>query len=414
MEFMKKQRLTILIGAGAVVEASGISTSSITDELLKSDKLHKNSKALFNKIYSDLCINNSKWENYTPNFEDIFHGLEILSGLYTQDSAVPEFKPIYKYFTNLKEDYQMFNPYGNHSNDITLGMAFSDLLKIIVDSVKSYSNKPVADWYENFFLNLSEHYNLDIFNLNYDNWFEKIFKNFNDGFRDSKDNGTYIEFNPAVAVNLTKYKININHLHGQIDFSFVNNPEIAKNDFDDDFYTIYKLKNTNDKEQNRCIEGASENTQGGEHLRQTTIITGKNKTEKIAIPPFDTYRTNLQRCIIKNPNLLIIGYGFADYYVNNALKQFNKVHKENKRVNIIDFANETEWENRRFLRDQISEPTFRTLYGIFKDKTVETMLSRHFKSPQIFNKGMNRLYLRGFKHAVENNIDEIILSYTRQ
>ena len=105
---------------------------------------------------------------------------------------------------------------------------------------------------------------------------------------------------------------------------------------DDDFYTIYKLKNDINDTPMRYQEGNFENTQNGEHLKQTTIITGKNKTEKIAISPFDTYRANLQKCLIQNPNLLIIGYGFADYYINNVLKQFNKVHK-NSSGNITYF-----------------------------------------------------------------------------
>lgn len=411
-----KERLTILVGAGAVVEISKISTSSITTEILSSNKIHTSSKTLFSKIYSDLLINNQKWDNYTPNFEDIFHGLEILAGLFTIDNAAPEFKPIYKYFTTIKDDYQQFDPYKNYPPkiDTTLGLAFSDLLKIITDNIESYSTLPVTDWYQNFFLDLGNHYNLDIFNLNYDNLFEKIFKDYNDGFKNSKDNGTYIEFNPHLAMDTTSHAVNINHLHGQIDFTFINNPEIAKRDFDDDnFYTIYKLKKDVKNGHIRYAEGNFENTQNGEHLKQTTIITGKNKTEKIAIPPFDTYRANLQKCIIQNPNLLIIGYGFADYYVNNILKQFNKIHKENKRVNIIDFANETDWNDKIHTKEQISETKFRTLYGIFKDENVETMLKEEFTSPQLFNNDLNRLYLRGFKNATENNIGEIIDSYRR-
>lgn len=407
-------RLTVLIGAGAVVEISKVSTNSITTELLSSNKIHTSSKALFSKIYSDLLTNNQGWHNYTPNFEDIFHGLEILAGLYTLDNVAPEFKPIYKYFTTLNQDYQQFNTYKNYPNkvDITLSLAFSDLLSIITNSIESYSNQPATNWYQNFFLNLSEHYELDIFNLNYDNLFEKMFKEYNDGFEGSKNNGTYIEFDPKIAMDIVSHNININHLHGQIDFTFINNPQIAKDDFDDDdFYTIYKLKNDINNMPMRYQEGNYENTQNGEHLKQTTIITGKNKTEKIAIPPFDTYRANLQKCLIQNPNLLIIGYGFADYYVNNILKQFNKVHKNNKRVNIIDFVNENEWNDNIHTREQISELKFRTLYGIFKDKTVETMLNNEFASPQIFNEGINHLYLRGFKNAAENNLEDIINSY---
>ena len=411
-----RERLTILVGAGAVVEISKVSTNSITTKLLSSNKIHTSSTALFNKIYSDLLKNNQKWDYYTPNFEDIFHGLEILSGLFTQDNASPEFKPIYKYFTSIKDEYQQFDPYKIYppKMDITLSLAFSDLLEIITDSIESYSTLPVADWYQNFFLNLSNHYNLDIFNLNYDNLFEKIFENYNDGFENSKDNSTYIEFNPNLAMDTTSHTININHLHGQIDFTFINAPEIAKRDFDDDnFYTIYKLKKDVKNEHKRDTEGHFENTQNGEHLKQTTIITGKNKTEKIAIPPFDTYRANLQKCLIQNSNLLIIGYGFADYYVNNILNQFNKIHKENTRVNIIDFEDETAWKDLKFAPFKPNSNRWATIYNLFKDSSFESIFRKDYTSPQLFNNDINKLWLRGFKDVAENHLSEIIETYSR-
>ena len=300
---MQKQRLTVLVGAGAVVEVSNVSTATITSKLLTSGNIYNDSKALYSKIYADLLNSNDnkRFSDYTPNFEDIFHGLEILGTLYTRDDAAPEFKSIYKIFTNLKEDYEQFRPIGaSGKSNLTLGLAISDLLKVITESVESYSNKPPEPWYNEFFLNLSRKYNLDIFNLNYDTWFETIFKNkFNDGFIDSNPKSNYLEFNPQRALNIKDYKININHLHGQLDFSFINN-ETANAEFDDDqFYTIYKVKEHNNSYIHR--DGSSfQNTQSGEHLKNTTIITGKYKTEKIAISPFDTYRANFQNCIMNN------------------------------------------------------------------------------------------------------------------
>lgn len=79
----------------------------------------------------------------------------------------------------------------------------------------------------------------------------------------------------------------------------------------------------------------------------------------------------------------------------------------------FDFANETGWNDKIHTKEQISETKFRTLYGIFKDENVETMLKEEFTSPQLFNNDLNRLYLRGFKNATENNFGEIIDSYRR-
>lgn len=407
-------RLTILVGAGAMVEVSSVSTSSITNELLSSNKINTSSIELFSKIYSDLLISNTKWSNYKPNFEDIFHGLEILDTLYTRDDAAPEFKPIHKIFTNLNDDYKQFKPFNNLGQpNSTLSLAISDLLKTIADNIEIYSKNPVETWYQEFFINLSEKYNLDIFNLNYDTWFETIFKNnYNDGFINSNTNSDYLEFSPREALNVNKHEININHLHGQLDFTFIN-PATAKKDFNDDnFYTIYKVKNRNNTSINR-VGSSFQNTQGGEHLKNTTIITGKYKTEKIALSPFDTYRANFQNCIMNNSNLLIIGYGFADYYINNVLNQFYKVHKDNINVNVIDFADEDKWNKsvKNFNLNIISETKIRTLCGIFGDNTLGDMLKQNFVSPQKFNGGIKHLYLRGFQDAAKNNVANIINSY---
>ena len=94
---MQKQRLTVLVGAGAVVEVSNVSTATITSKLLTSGNIYNDSKALYSKIYADLLNSNDnkRFSDYTPNFEDICHGLEILGTLYTRDDAAPEFKSIF-------------------------------------------------------------------------------------------------------------------------------------------------------------------------------------------------------------------------------------------------------------------------------------------------------------------------------
>lgn len=407
-----KERLTIIIGAGAVIDASGVSTNSITQQLLVSDKIRTSSRTLYSNIHSDLLELNAKWDIYVPNFEDIFHGLEILSSMFTKDNAAPEYKTIYKIFTNLKEKYDQYNPYKNdNKNDIKLSLAIEDLLANLTNTIKSYSDKEVAKWYKEFFMELNKKFSLDIFNLNYDTWFEKIFLKYNDGFVDSNQNSDYLSFSPSKAINLDN-DININHLHGQIDFSYVN-PKVAQNEFNDsEVYTIYKVKNPQ-KTKAQYHASSFQNTQEGEHLVNTTIITGKKKTEKIAFPPFDTYRANLQRCLIRNSNLLIIGYGFGDFYVNNVLQQFNKVHTENKRVNIISYANESDWNKGRWDKTQISNEQFKTMYGIFNDDSIGKILKSEFVPHITFNNGQNHLYLNGFKNTAENNLEQILQVYKR-
>ena len=55
----------------------------------------------------------------------------------------------------------------------------------------------------------------------------------------------------------------------------------------------------------------------------------------------------------------------------------------------------------------------KTIYGIFLDQNVDSMRSKRFVSPQLFNNEVNHLYLRGFNNAATNNIKEIIQTYER-
>lgn len=72
------------------IEPAGVSTETITNDILNSQAINSESRDLFNKIYSDLKNANLPKYSYKPNFEDIFHALEILNGLYMPDVVAPE------------------------------------------------------------------------------------------------------------------------------------------------------------------------------------------------------------------------------------------------------------------------------------------------------------------------------------
>lgn len=116
---------------------------------------------------------------------------------------------------------------------------------------------------------------------------------------------------------------------------------------------------------------------------------------------------------IANKNLLIIGYGFTDLYINKILKQFHKVHKDNKRVNIIDFEKETQWKSLKFEPLKTNSSRWNTIYNIYKDSNFLEMFNNDYNSPQYFNNGKNKFWLRGFKDVAENHLSEKIETYSR-
>lgn len=418
---MTKKKLTILIGAGAVIEPSielgkRVDTNTITSEILKSAP--NKSKKLLKTIYKDLCSGNKKYPEYKPTFEDLLHSLEILQGLYTKDISAPEYKPMYKYFTNIKSKYKKFNPYNDfpHKSFDDIGFALSlateHVIKTIQANVEIYSDKNAIEWYKNFFINLSDNFSLDIFNLNYDTWLERIFKIYNDGFCNTQKDSQCLEFLPQ-KVLYSKYHININHLHGQLDFRILPHTENAEKLYNDyELSTLYKIKNIKKTKRLLLPSMSRRSTQAGEHLLPCSIITGKLKTEKIAHQPFDTYRTNFQNCIVKNPNLLIIGYGFNDYYINSLFKQFYKIHKNNKRVNIIDYYTKDDWENYHIAPFNLYLDKLHTIFGLCGDLGIQE-ISRNYRYAEHIPLDNNRfnLYFKGFKKTISENSKEIIASY---
>lgn len=109
-----RERLTILVGAGAVIDASKdcdklVNTNSITEDILN-DNSNKNAHELLNIIYDDLFKHYKRY-NQKPNFEDLFHALEVLKSIFTIENAAPEYTPIYNFFISVKDKYQKFDPY---------------------------------------------------------------------------------------------------------------------------------------------------------------------------------------------------------------------------------------------------------------------------------------------------------------
>ena len=412
---MKKNRLTILVGAGAAIDLSNdlgesVSTDSITNDVL--NKIEENKSILkeykcktcqlLNKIYHDRkdC---SKYNDYKPNFEDLFHALDILNSLKVYKNSYPEYISMINTFVDIKQDYRQYL----HDNDLTISFAISQVLNTILKSVEKYNKYP-KQWFEIFFKELASQYYLDIFNLNYDTLFEQLYKeNYNDGFTEE----TQKEDIECYAFNYSKYAKKretnmINHLHGQIDFRYF------MSEITNEFHEIYKLKNGNEK--NRKLEDSSfKMTQGGEKLKYTSIITGKWKSERLLRSPFQEYRTYFNECMYNNNNLLIIGYGAGDIYINEVLNRFKDIHKTNRKVIMIDYISEEKWkQNYKFDSQKLySQDMFNLWCKLFEPNDVDHFTKQPYQNH--IENGNYALYLTGLKNTIKNHRDKIINKFNR-
>lgn len=109
-------RITIILGAGVMIEATGVSTKLLTDEVLKGTKEFKLNEiselSLVQSIYQDGNrfyydnLENIGKDNYAiMNFEDIFHHIELLPN-YLHSFGFKERTSAYRIFSEPLEKYK--------------------------------------------------------------------------------------------------------------------------------------------------------------------------------------------------------------------------------------------------------------------------------------------------------------------
>ena len=164
-----KKRITVLLGAGAVTEATGITTKTITDMVFEACKDYKlnSGQALLEKFSEDFTITHNKaFDSKNANFEDLYDMVEGLADYKfdTNDSASA-------IISELKSDYSDF--------DYTkIYMLKCTIINTINQCVAEYDSKLLANgkWIKDYFHELIKKKDslLDVFNLNYDTWIEQM------------------------------------------------------------------------------------------------------------------------------------------------------------------------------------------------------------------------------------------------
>lgn len=419
-----EQRITIILGAGAMIDSTAVSTKTLTEKVINNCKKYKindsndtslvdaicnNFLQIYNKEISPLLKKCPKMDKLTSiiSFEDIYHVLELLPnylnshGYKSNESAFQIFSILNQEFKNLKPQ----NIYG----------AANEIISTINNEIYSYDSEftDKGKNFSRFFQEIAQNTNLkfDIFNLNYDTWVEQTLGNYNDGFVEIPNYENKMKRFDISEYLKSDNRHTISHLHGQICFEY---PEFSPKDintysFQESHNTLYKYVDfsTAKSYRERSIR-SSDHTQSGENLFRTNIVTGLMKTDKLLWNPLIMYHNKLANSLISNKRLILVGYGFSDLYINNLLLQYNAMHYNKRKIIMIDYISDENWQPQiEHPFDPSEKAVFTNL--MFKD---DFWCRRHPfapKKPVYYSKDkMACIFKNGFNDVINNHLSDVI------
>ena len=137
--------------------------------------------------------------------------------------------------------------------------------------------------------------------------------------------------------------------------------------------------------------------QAGHNIFLTNIITGRMKTDKLLWSPMQIYMYGLIKALAENEELLIIGYGFGDQYINNLLFQYLQFHPSDKRIRMITYSDPEKFKRRVAI--------YGTPFQDVQSRFAQCMMRNiHWCSP--FNRPDNGTYISNY----DGNVGAIYLN----
>lgn len=442
-----RKRITVLLGAGVPLSLKAKddffpSTKNITNEVLNTSyetfELHASKTipgTLIRDVYTKLC------ENYHPaldpsdkdsaakvHFEILFYILEMLSTYERskRETTVPKYTYKFAPFIEIVEDFK-FNPNEFYS-------ASRQLIDTIIKCVRKYDDVfscAENGWYRDFWNKNRKRW--DLFNLNYDTTVEQSMGDYEDGYENIKGQDGFQRFNIKKLLKNEKGLSTINHIHGCLLYGGERYDDINHDVYDYTHQDLYKWPDVDTAYDKWSGSSSSSGTaQDGSVIVQGPIITGLSKTEKVTCLPYDGYRNNFFRCVSQNKALLIAGYSFSDYYINQMFYRMFQAHGEKSRVVLIDYWNlagfykdneadsDSDILKEEDLRPRLYEHYFSLDYGndemllyikrvAHKDRDVWNHFDKlSLSGPMVSDNGCLMLFIGGFKNAIEKHGDEIM------
>lgn len=337
-----KERLTVVVGAGASVQVGCSSTESVTRSLIeKVDRAlsevgwgERNLVGMLKKHLEGYCDD--------VNFEHLMHALEFISTIQRSRGS------------NKSKENRFVNKHGSMEAKMIGGLhpeiqsfldgcdgdcvneaiehIHRDIMEIFSNESKNADRSPLWTEYVQFWSSLGREFNLDIVTTNYDICIENAFRDANlpelvNGF--IKTSGECSpEFNSSALRSSSESRIM--HLHGSVQFSSRISHEQTELLHDLCFF----------EDPSRAVTlfrpGFHNQNQAGRDVTLGPIVTGLNKLDKLMhIEPYATYYRQFIDCLQGNRNLLLIGYGGGDQHINSGLRRVKQWHDNRRKVMIL-------------------------------------------------------------------------------
>lgn len=311
-------RLTVLFASGGTTAAGIPSTAAITQHLMEPDE--SGYRAQFFKQVEEMLIEEGGFKSV--NFELLLHALEEIIPLKFGDGGFRRadyFRPVVKAFATLTE------PASGLFENVPISdfrqFAVNKIFRLIHKSVLESPTKEAA--LSEFFIPLSEQFLLKAFTLNYDDLLDRVNLPWRDGFVENL--GKYhMQFSPKDFLEASDGPGPLLvHTHGSIRFGFAQgalgihkyyDPKVAENHLEDKI-------------------GSTQNVHG-KIIFVGPIISGLNKVSQLFFQsaPYAFYLKGLMDNMLRNPRLLIVGYGGWDRHVNDWILEFLKFHDDDARL----------------------------------------------------------------------------------
>ncbi|MBS1594165.1 MAG: SIR2 family protein [Bacteroidetes bacterium] len=312
-----------LIGAGASKDAGCLISNDMLNRLYKEiidispdDAVYGNYKEGFKALYevikpaleyqSELRnIRSNQHKFYTPNIEDF---ILILRKIINKDLLIPE--PL---VGSWSEKLMMLEI--KHPNVVNhyLNFLYHNVISWITPNDNFEKAKNTLEPLKKLLEQTNEQeYFIDVFSLNYDLTFEKVFNTeisrpLNNGFDNDKWNNSF---------SIPETKINLYKFHGSLDWYKKDDETLALNDYEVAFNKL-------DPDE-----------------RKPHIILGY-EYKLFSVDPFFSLIQSFIRKLDRANLVIVIGYSFFDAYLNNILIQFLNA-KPDRKLFIVDpkFASE--------------------------------------------------------------------------
>ena len=423
------EHITAIVGAGAVLDfkydypnAFIPSTKNITNAIkdLEVQGLNSTRCDVISQVYNLLHEHQSQTygisdihEEYSSNFEELYFILESLLS-YT-DIGIDYFTPCGRFpLSALVSIREELNKYYH----VEYERALSCIIRTIIDIIDRYDihfreHADSEKWYRSFWKGKYD-IKYDVFTFNYDTTIEQSIGEYEDGFELIVNNADKINaFKPRKLLQNIHNLSTIQHLHGCI--YYAECPEECSDTHGNrDFYKMNSVKDA------LRYLGRQQDalTQTKEFYKNSPILIGLKKLDKMTFLPSSIYHANLVNKLVENSGLLIVGYSFGDLYVNQLLQRRLLMNGANHRLVIIDYfpprVNSVESlyrylydENGRML--QFIMPFFKVRIEDFKIRGLDFT---SYNAPIYSEDYKCMLLICGFKKAVELH-SNLILNFLR-